>query len=330
MGRSWTRVVLPPDDLDAIDPNTPYSFSVEPRRGSNGSLNHMGFSVLVTSDGTVWAGTAGGLNRSLDGGVSWQKFKADGTAASLTGDWIISIEEQVWAGGSVIWAASWNTGESGGGTGQFGVTLTRDGGATFEQSLQGERVYDFAFDGSTAYVAGDGGLFISRDFGRSWDSINQFRDQSNPNRFVKSDASVFSVEVDGPSLWVGTSDGLLRSDDGGSSWSIFRLNVPLSSDGSNPRIPTVETFAYPNPFSPGADQFIRIKYEMGTSGSATIRIFDNGMNLVRELSASAPAGEFESIWDGRDDRGMQVSNGPYFYDVSTGGDRFRGKILVVE
>lgn len=329
-GRTWERVVLPPDDLDQIRPDQAYSFSVEPRRGSNGSLNHMGFSVLVDETGTVWAGTAGGLNRSLDGGTSWDKFKADGTSASLTGDWIISIEEQRTGQQPVIWMATWNTSESGGGTGQFGVTLTRDGGTTFEQTLPGERVYDFAFDGPRAWVAGDGGLFFSDDYGRSWNSINDFRDQANPTRRIRGDADVFSVEVSAGVLWVGTSQGLLRSLDQGMTWTLFRVDVPLDPDTPTESVPRVDTYAYPNPYSPGADGFIRVKYDAGSGSSATIRIFDFGMNLVREIREDGASGVTESLWDGRDDRGVQVANGTYFYEVAVGSQRSRGKILVIE
>jgi len=330
MGRTWQRVVLPPDDLDRIRPDQPYSFSVEPRRGGNGSLNHMGFSVLVDASGTVWAGTAGGLNRSLDGGQSWDKFKADGTSASLTGDWIISIEEQPSAGIPVVWMATWNTSESGGGTGQFGVTLTRDGGESFEQTLLGERVYDFAFDGPRAWVAGDGGLFFSEDYGRSWNSISDFRDRDNPSRRIRDDSDVFSVEYGSGTLWVGTSDGLLRSLDGGVTWTLFRVDVPLSPDSPTGAVPRVDTYAYPNPYSPGADGFIRIKYDAGSASQATVRIFDFGMNPVREIHETSTSGITETLWDGRDDRGVQVANGTYFYEVRSGDERSRGKILVIE
>lgn len=329
-GRTWQRVVLPPDDLDQIRPDLAYSFSVEPRRGGTGSLNHMGFSVLVDDTGTIWAGTAGGLNRSRDGGLSWDKFKADGTSSSLTGDWIISIEEQPTADVPIIWMATWNTSESGGGTGQFGVTLTRDGGASFEQTLPGERVYDFAFDGPRAWVAGDGGLFISDDYGRSWNSISDFRDRDNPTQRIRQDSDVFSVEYRNGALWVGTSDGLLRSLDGGISWVLFRVDVPLNPDTPSGSVPRVDTYAYPNPYSPGADGFIRLKYDAGTHSTATIRIFDFGMNPVRELVEAAASGVTETLWDGRDERGVQVANGTYFYDVRVGNARSRGKILVIE
>lgn len=331
MGRTWSRVVLPPDNLDFITPEIEYSFAVEPQRGGTGSLNHMGFAVLVDEGGTIWAGTAGGLNRSTDGGHAWQRFKADGSSRSLTGNWIISIEEQATANQPIIWMASWNTGDVGGGaSGKFGVTYTQDGGATFRQALLGERIYDFAFDGSRVYAAGDNGLFISDDGGRVWRSISRFKDSGLPGRSVRPDARVFSVEVDGGVLWVGTTDGLLRSLDDGQSWTIFHVNIPLHPQKPSASVPDVDAYAYPNPFSKGDDSFVRIKYELRSAGTVDIRLFDFGMNLVREMTFSATSGVNESVWDGADDNGVRVANGTYFYEIRTGNSRFRGKILVIE
>ena len=330
LGRTWSRVVLPPDNLDVISPEIPYSFSVEPQRGSNGSLNHMGFSVLVDRQGLVWAGTAGGLNVSTDSGLAWRRFKANGTSQSLTGNWIISLEEQVTTTPSTIWAASWNTGESGGSAGQYGVSILENGGDSIRQTLLGEKVYDFAFDGNTTYVAGDNGLFISKDGGKSWDSISQFKESGGANRVVRPHSSVFSVEVDAGILWVGTSDGLLRSENGGRSWTILHVNVPLHPEQSSSSVPDVDTYAYPNPFSRGDDSFVRIKYEASTASGGTIRIFDFGMNVVRELKVEFQNGVNESMWDGMNSSGIPVPNGTYFYEVNAGSSRFRGKILVIE
>jgi hypothetical protein len=330
MGRTWSRVVLPPDNLDLISPENEYSFPVEPQRGSTGSLNHMGFSVLVDKEGTVWAGTAGGLNRSTDGGTAWRRFKTDGTDQSLTGNWIISLEEQRSTTPSTIWAASWNTGESGGAAGQYGVTVLRNGGSQFQQTLLGERIYDFAFDGATVYAAGDNGLFISDDGGRTWDSISQFKDSGPSGRTVRPQASIFSVEIDGGVLWVGSSDGLLRSLDGGQTWTIFHVNVPLHPDQASDRVPDVNTYAYHNPFSKGGDVFVRIKFEASGTNSAQIRLFDFGMNVVREMTVDVQDGVNEVTWDGTDASGINVPNGAYFYEVSFGNRRERGKILVIE
>lgn len=327
-GRTWQRVVLPPDSIDYIHPDSSYSFTVAPQRGSSGHLNHMGFSVLVDETGTIWAGTPRGVNRSEDG-LAWQRFSADGTPNSLTGSWVISIEEQRAEGRNPVWMATWNAGEVGEG-GRFGATVTRDGGETFEQVLIGERVYDFAFEGDErVYVAAEAGLMISDDDGTTWRTVRRFRDATDPARIMRPDLNVFAVSTTTDALWVGTSEGLMKSTDGGDTWRIFRTDVPLHPDEPTDAVPDVDTYAYPNPFSPQADRFVRIVYESPDGGSDQIRILDFRMNLVRTLSADAGAsGARELAWDGTDSDGFRVANGVYFYAVD-GGDAW-GKIHVLE
>ncbi len=330
-GRTWKRVVLPPDDLEAIEPDMEYAFSVEPQRGGMGSLNHMGFAVLVDETGTVWAGTPKGINRSTDGGVSWQRFSARGTANSLTGNWVVSIEEQPLPGRNPVWMATWNAGESTD-TEQFGITVTPDGGETFEQVLVGERVIDFAFRGETVYVAGrESGLFITEDGGLTWRTVTDFRDRLDPSRVVRPGVDVLSVATTDDALWVGTDDGLLRSTDDGLTWTLFRVEVPLHPATPSAAIPDVSSFAYPNPFSPASDRFVRIRYELREATSVNLRVFDFGMNLVRDLDgAGQQPGTREIIWDGTDGDGLRVANGVYFYTLRTGTETVWGKILIVE
>lgn len=328
-GRTWERVVLPPDELMAVHPDSSYDFVLAPERGSQGSRNHMGFSVLVDETGTVWAGTAAGLNRSTDGGVAWQRFVADGTEAALTGSWVVSIEEQPLPGRNPVWMATWSTGDAGE---RYGVTVTRDGGATFEQHLPGVEVIDFAFQGETVYVAGrQNGLYVSEDGGLTWRTLRHFRDATRPDRPVRPGVDVVAVATTDDALWVGTDDGLLRSTDDGASWRLFRAEVPLHPETPTAEVPDVDTYAYPNPFSPQSDRFVRIRYELERNRSVDVRIFDFGMNLVRLLSeGSQMEGAREVVWDGTDDAGARVANGTYFYAVEAGDDTFWGKILVLE
>lgn len=337
-GRNWNRVVLPPDSLDRIHPDSSYSFRIEPRRGLLGFFNYLGFSVLVDETGTVWAGTVAGVNRSTPadltpaGERAWSRFGFDGTEETLAGNWVISIEEQPMQGRNPIWMACWDGSDGSGPRQRFGVTVTRDGGDTFEQVLVDERIFDFAFIGNTVYAAGENGLFITEDGGDTWRTVRDFFDPTQPDRLVPSDVEVNSLATTANGdLWVGTTDGLFKSTDGGNTWRVFRVEVPLNTENPSDLIPDVASFAYPNPFSPFSDRITRIRYELNASQDVEIKIFDFGMNLVRELDEPGlPAGVRETIWDGTDKNGLRVANGPYFYLVEAGNDAFRGKILVIE
>ena len=328
-GQSWQRVILPPDTLFELSPDRPYNFRYSPeRRDTEEANNLLGFSVLVDETGDVWAGSAAGLNQSTDGGESWRRFIQRETSNSLIGNWIISIEEQPKPGRNPVWMACWR---ATGNDEQFGVTVTRDGGESFERYLIGEKVYDFAFAGDKVFVAGDSGLFITDDDGATWTSVNYFEDLDQSDRIIRAGLSAFSVAAEDGVLWVGTEDGLVRSFDEGATWKLFRTEVPLHPDNPTDQIPDVDTYAYPNPFSPRKDQFIRLRYDLSGESNVTIRIFDFGMNPVRELiDDSRPQGAREETWDGLDNRGVVVANGVYFYAIETSNDTVWGKILLVE
>ena len=335
-GRTWSRIVLPPDTTAFLSPDLGYEFPyyVQPTLvpvAQFFGLNFQVFSVLVDVTGTVWAGAAGGLNKSLDEGESWYHYT---TAEGLTGNWILSIEEQTRSGSMpAIWVA---TGPGRGANEYYGAVVSRDHGTTFEQVLVNETVYDFAFDGVNVYIAGLGGLFISEDDGRTFRTEREFYDPEHPERTLFSGTAAYAVAVAPSGLWVGTEDGLFNSTDGGDTWRLHRANVPLSPEGLPPLVPghlapEVQAYAYPNPFSPSSDRLVRLRYRAASGGSASIYILDFGMNLVRRLSGGGDGGEEREVaWDGTDSSGARVANGAYFYVIEAGGRAVRGKILVVE
>ncbi|MEO0741600.1 MAG: FlgD immunoglobulin-like domain containing protein, partial [Bacteroidota bacterium] len=79
-----------------------------------------------------------------------------------------------------------------------------------------------------------------------------------------------------------------------------------------------------------ADGVIRIRYDLSGPAEVTIRVFDFGMNLVRELTDSTAGGPTETLWDGTADNGTRLANGVYFYVIEAGSQAFDGKILVLE
>jgi hypothetical protein len=83
-------------------------------------------------------------------------------------------------------------------------------------------------------------------------------------------------------------------------------------------VPTVNGVAQnvPNPFNP----ITTITYDVATPGNVRIAIYDVAGRLVRTLvDESAPAGRFDAVWDGRDNRGAAVHSGVYFYRMTAPG-----------
>ncbi|MEW6702617.1 MAG: hypothetical protein AB1298_07845 [Bacteroidota bacterium] len=337
-GKTWQRVILPPDNLNSIKPTDTLKFSLQPAAGKFGPesyLNHRAFSILAVDDSTIYAGTAGGINKSTDGGVSWIKFTRTNQLKPITGNFILSLKKNDFD--NSIWAATW---KAEGQTEFWGTSTSKDGGLSWENYLSGERVRDFgfkyfgnpdAYTGADIFAASENGLFRTSNNGTTWIAAPAIKDDSssvgiNTKRFL-------SVEVNRRSdnstdIWLGSDNGLARLNetDGfwNGKWKIFLASEKLAS--------TSETYAFPNPFSPDEER-IRIKYSTSQPSNVTIRIFDFGMNLVRTVIQNAPRDardEQIEMWDGKDESGKIVPNGVYFYRIDLGSNEpLFGKIMVL-
>lgn len=207
-------------------------------------------SLAVSPDGTVWAGTSqgSGLFRSTDGGSFWRRI---GGALDRLSVFAVAVDpsrpEIVYAGtggegifrsmdGGATWAPSNQGLPSFGGTysvvkalvidpraprrifaaTQVGLYLSRDRGASWEQSLP-YLIDTFAMapsDSRFVYAIGSGGAFRSADGGETWEPMQVF-----PHQF-----SVLAVHPTSPeTVWAAadrwfTHPTLWRSDDGGRHW----------------------------------------------------------------------------------------------------------------
>jgi len=339
-GASWERVILPPDHLDSIKPTDTLNFALQPVAGKFGDeehFNHRVFSVIGIDDTTLYVGTAGGINKSTDNGISWVKFNHQNQNRPISGNFVTALGYDI--SRDEIWAATWKANDQ---TENWGVSFSENGGKTWNVVLPGELAHNFGFKyfgsagnytSSHVFAPTNNGIFRSSDRGITWIAPPSIRDDET--LIPVSTTKFYAVETnrlsDGSTdIWIGSANGLARlnEQDGfwKGSWKVFLASADSENDN--------ETFAFPNPFSPRMES-VKIKYSTGGSGSSvTIRIMDFGMNLVRTLIQNAPRGgdpEQIEFWDGRDENGELVANGTYFYRVDVDSrDPAFGKIMVLK
>jgi hypothetical protein len=84
---------------------------------------------------------------------------------------------------------------------------------------------------------------------------------------------------------------------------------------------------FPNPFNP----MTTIEYELPRGSAVSLRVYDVRGRLVKTLMAlpEQPAGHYTSVWDGRDDAGLEVSSGVYVYRLEAGNEVITRRMAVI-
>jgi glucose/arabinose dehydrogenase/PKD repeat protein len=84
---------------------------------------------------------------------------------------------------------------------------------------------------------------------------------------------------------------------------------------------------YPNPFNPETS----IEFDLPKTVSVRLIIYDIlGREVSRLVDEERPAGRHSVLWDGRDENGLRVSSGIYFYSLQAGEFRAARKMLLVQ
>ncbi|HUI28776.1 MAG TPA: hypothetical protein VLX91_01075 [Candidatus Acidoferrales bacterium] len=336
LGKTWQRVVLPPDNLSYINQDSTYNFQLSVLAGKitdETNYNQYGFSLYSDGDSVLYVGTAGGIDKTADNGYSWQKFSHQNESSSISGDFVVSLAGQNSRSIHRIWGATVVANDP---TETSALSYTDDGGATWHSIWNGHFFHGMASKDSTVvYGVSDDGLFRTSDLGSSSQVITNIYDQTTKQSIShpSSDLSqaFYAVATSGDTVWVGSGDGSAVGIDNGagfdaSEWHVLRAYATVAANS---------TYFYPNPFSPHLDVG-RIHYYIGNGGRVTIRILDFSMHIVRTLLQNATRtpidskGNADELWNGASDRGGFVDNGVYFYSVVVnGGTPSWGKILVL-
>jgi len=83
---------------------------------------------------------------------------------------------------------------------------------------------------------------------------------------------------------------------------------------------------FPNPFNPET----KIIYRIPEAGKVTIKIFNIlGQDVKTLVNKELEAGTYEVVWNGRNDAGMNVSSGIYFYRIKTKNFSATKKMMLV-
>ena len=101
-------------------------------------------------------------------------------------------------------------------------------------------------------------------------------------------------------------------------WQKFKWSdIPVTAIENSTNYPTKFKLYknYPNPFNPTTI----IKYDLAKNTTVTLEIYDFLGRKVRTLlNKKQSAGSYEVSWDGKNDQGIKVASGIYFYTLRAG------------
>jgi hypothetical protein len=212
-----------------------------------------------------------------------------------------------------------------------------DGTELFKVVIDGTEVFSHWFQLATgdasSYVAPPGGLLSSGvNLGFS-NTGYHYRDRAydmgvEPAFTIPHTASTVTIvwklgAVSGPaaSQWQGGTD---------ESWAIDNVRVSVSGTPTavgTPGLPATLTLLpnQPNPFS----AFTSFRVAGGVPGRARVEVYDVTGKTVASREVALSSGWQDLAFDGRDDAGVPLPSGVYFYRIGSGGSNRTQKFVIM-
>ena len=182
-------------------------------KATNGPFGGTVISEMITlPDGTLFAGTSGGLFRSVDGGAKWSQVDTGFTS---------NVIRSVVVGGSILYAGTTN-----------GLYRSLDGGDTWElMGLSGENVASLLYTVDNVVFAGtaDGDVYRSTGGVTTWELLRAGLPFLEVTSLVQTGSGM---------LVAATQAGIYRSANGGRNWANssagltnFEVNAVVDNNG---------------------------------------------------------------------------------------------------
>jgi len=83
---------------------------------------------------------------------------------------------------------------------------------------------------------------------------------------------------------------------------------------------------FPNPVENSTKIFFR---SSKAQTNKHIKIYDITGRLVKKLAVDKDGGEYYAVWDCKDEKGLKVQNGLYFYQINISGKNYTSKLLIL-
>jgi photosystem II stability/assembly factor-like uncharacterized protein len=287
-------------------------------------LNHVAFSLL-NENGNLWVGTAEGLSKSSDNGQTWERFTHQNQEVPISGNFVVSLAYQEY--NNSIWAATnmaVDTSE------HRGISKTSNGGHTWSVFLKDKFIHNFGFDGTRVYAAADDGMFFSDDDGENWYKVPAIMDNITKEELFTETFYSAGIQsfTNGKRVWLGSSDGLAYTENNGNTWRVIRsfISTKVRTDPS--------VYAYPSPFSPSRDDYVRFQFDMNESGDIKVDIYDFAMAKVASISgyytiADKNYSDRSIKWNGKNSAGDVVASGVYFFRAEINGKVSWSKLVII-
>jgi hypothetical protein len=148
------------------------------------------------------------------------------------------------------------------------------------------------------------------------------------NCLIKTNASQGPLAC-GPDSFMTTWYGCVLSWSGQFASTCRAADIAVGGyPGFAPTFVTWLGQGFPNPMNPVST----IRYTLGVSGRATLKIFDVAGRVVRTLvdaEQKARSAPYEVAWDGKNDRGEAAASGVFFYQLEAPGYRSAKKIVIL-
>ena len=150
--------------------------------------------------------------------------------------------------------------------------------------------------------------------------------------------TVFTSSLSGYAKLLGTgdfdNDGVmdiaLKYYIGSNGISVMINQFELTPIADEDKIEISETSLignYPNPFNPET----KINYSMAKAGNAELTIYNiKGQRVKTLINDHIEAGDHSIVWNGKDDKGTDVSSGVYFYRLKTADGVQSKKMLLLK